>query len=198
MAVTPSRAAVEALVQRLADQPIPWAGAPPDALGMVHGSHIYYYACAICRSGERQEALTAVVGAVLELASRPEPCPACGGAGSGGGTAGDDWVAELGPLFVAQCDRLWPDETQIDSWRLDCLVEEAVECLRAVTKRRHARNASDGICKGLTVEEWDRELAGELGQLVGVAIDIAHREGIDLQEVTRQALEALQRREPGT
>lgn len=111
-------------------------------------------------------------------------------------TAGE-WVQALSAGIAAEVDRLWPEETN-PAYRAQCLAEEAGEVSRAITKRRHASWAADSRCKGKTVQEWTEELRVELAQLVGVAFDIAHREGFDLAADVEQVLAVLQEREPGT
>jgi NTP pyrophosphatase (non-canonical NTP hydrolase) len=99
--------------------------------------------------------------------------------------------------MVVEIDRLWPDENE-PAFRGQCIAEEAGEVNRAITKRRHAQRAVHGRCKGKTVDEWTEELRTELAQLVGVACDIAHREGFDLGADLEQCLYILQRREEGS
>lgn len=106
-------------------------------------------------------------------------------------------LGRLGALMGAEIDRLWPQEDN-PGYRAQCLAEEAGEVSRAITKRRHASHASDGRCKGNTVDEWTAELDLELAQLVGVAADIAHREGIDLHRSLARCLTVLQGRQAGT
>lgn len=106
-------------------------------------------------------------------------------------------LAGLGHRIATQVDRLWPEEVY-PGWRAGNLAEEAGEVIRAVTKRRHAQHARDGRCKGLTVEEWTDNLAVELAQVVGVVLDIAHREGIDVAARLVDCVETLERRERGS
>lgn len=107
------------------------------------------------------------------------------------------WFAETGAALAKEVDRLWPSEDN-PAYRASCLAEEAGEVCRAVTKRRHASHASDGKCKGLTVDEWSNELRVELTQAIGVILDIAHREGIELVSAVEECVEILQKREMGT
>jgi NTP pyrophosphatase (non-canonical NTP hydrolase) len=102
-----------------------------------------------------------------------------------------------GQAIVAEVDRLWPSEDN-PAYRGACLAEEAGEVNRAITKRRHAMNSPDGLCKGKTVSDWDMELGLELAQLLGVVLDIAHRENIDLVPAVEETVRILQRRQEGT
>lgn len=106
------------------------------------------------------------------------------------------WFRKTGAALAKEVDRLWPHEND-PAYRAACLAEEAGEVNRAVTKRRHAAYAADGRCKGRTVDEWTDELRVELGQTLGVILDIAHRERIDLVPALEQCLGTLQRREAG-
>jgi NTP pyrophosphatase (non-canonical NTP hydrolase) len=106
-------------------------------------------------------------------------------------------LAGLGEMLATEVDRLWPDEDD-PGYRAQCLAEEAGEVSRAITKRRHAEHAPDGLCKGKTVEEWTGEVALELAQLVGVALDIAYRERVPLADELVRCLTVLQTREAGT
>lgn len=108
-----------------------------------------------------------------------------------------EWFSEMGAAIVKEIDRLWPTEAD-PAYRAACLAEEAGEVNRAVTKRRHASHAKDGRCKGLTEESWTRELEIELAQLLGVLLDIAHREGFQLVDALEECVWALQKREAGS
>jgi NTP pyrophosphatase (non-canonical NTP hydrolase) len=107
------------------------------------------------------------------------------------------YLDNLGAAFAGEVDRLWPDEND-QGYRAQCLAEEAAEVSRAITKRRHAMNSPNGLCKGRTVEEWTGEIELELGQLIGVALDIAHRESISLLPAVRECLDILFERKPDT
>lgn len=107
------------------------------------------------------------------------------------------WIADTSASISAEVNRLWPHETD-PAYRGACLAEEAGEVNRAITKRRHASHARNGKCKGLTVDEWTGELRTELAQALGVILDIAHREGIDLVPAIERCVAALQVREVGT
>lgn len=107
------------------------------------------------------------------------------------------WFQENGRAIAAEVDRLWPYENN-PGYRGQCLAEEAGEVNRAITKRRHASHARDGLCKGKTVDDWTDELELELAQALGVIIDIAFREDINLVPALQRCLEALQQREVGT
>lgn len=111
--------------------------------------------------------------------------------------AAADWFAEKGAAFAKEVDRLWPDENN-PGYRAQCLSEEAGEVSRAITKRRHATHSARGLCKGLTADEWTDEVRKELAQVLGVVLDIAHREGIDLLEATAECLDILRHREVDT
>lgn len=106
-------------------------------------------------------------------------------------------LADLSQRIVKEVDRLWPEETD-PAYRAACLCEEAGEVSRAITKRRHAQHNSRGLCKGLTPAQWTEELAIELAQTMGVILDIAHREGIDLCAYLVECVEVLERREEGS
>lgn len=106
-------------------------------------------------------------------------------------------LAALAERIVTQVDRLWPEETDA-GWRAGNLAEEAGEVIRAVTKRRHALHAVDGKCKGMTPSEWTENLAIELAQAMGVILDIAYREGIDISARLVQCVEILERRHTGS
>lgn len=108
-----------------------------------------------------------------------------------------DWFGQVGEVIVAEVDRLWPEEDDI-GFRVGNLAEEVGEVTRAVTKRRHAEHAADGLCKGMTVDQWTEELRAELFQLAGVIVDIAHREGFDLVDGLEWVAATLQVRERGT
>jgi NTP pyrophosphatase (non-canonical NTP hydrolase) len=108
-----------------------------------------------------------------------------------------NWFNEMGTALIKEVDRLWPGEDD-SSFRVTNLCEEAGEVARAITKRRHAMNAADGLCKGKTVDQWSQELAIELTQLLGNVLDIAIRENIDLVCGTEQMVGVLQAREKGT
>lgn len=107
------------------------------------------------------------------------------------------WFAENGRALAVEVDRLWPHETD-PAYRAGCLAEEAGEVNRAITKRRHASHAADGLCKGLTVDGWTGNLRLELAQALGVILDIAHREGIDVATELEGCVATLQRREAGS
>lgn len=106
-------------------------------------------------------------------------------------------LGALGQRLAQEVDRLWPGEDD-PAYRAGCLAEEAGEVLRAVTKRRHAGRAHDGRCKGMTADEWTEELALELAQVLGVVLDIAQREGIDLEARLRDCVATLEAREAGS
>lgn len=108
-----------------------------------------------------------------------------------------DWFEWLSGEIATEVTRLWPEETE-DAHRGACIAEEAGEVNRAITKRRHARYAEDGLCKGLTVDQWTDELKMELTQLVGVILDLAHREGFDLIPELVKCLVILELREKGS
>lgn len=108
------------------------------------------------------------------------------------------WFAETGRAIAAEVDRLWPHESADPAYRGACLAEEAGEVNRAITKRRHALNAPGGRCKGLSVDDWTSELRMELAQTMGVVLDIAYREGIDLVTAVDEGLAFLQQRKAGT
>lgn len=107
------------------------------------------------------------------------------------------WIARKGREIVAEIDRLWPLEND-PGYRAQCLSEEAGEVSRAITKRRHASHAPDGLCKGLTVDEWTEQVELELAQALGVAFDIAERENINLVGALERCVETLQNREAGS
>lgn len=102
------------------------------------------------------------------------------------------WMLGMGMEIAREVDRLWPDED--DAGRAGCLVEEAAEVMRATTKRRHARRSAAGMCKGQTDAEWSANKRLELAQTVGVALDIAYREGWNLADEIETVLAALQAR----
>lgn len=102
----------------------------------------------------------------------------------------------FGEAHAREVDRLWPGEEQ-PAFRAQCLAEEAGEVSRAITKRRHAQHAPDGLCKGKTVEEWTKNLEVEIAQTLGVLLDMAYREGIDATAALVNVLQALQDRKPG-
>lgn len=107
------------------------------------------------------------------------------------------WFTDRGQAIVKEVDRLWPEEND-PAYRSGSLAEEAGEVNRAITKRRHASYAADGKCKGKTVDEWTAELRLELTQALGVILDIAQREGIDLVSSLDDCVRILQQREVGT
>lgn len=107
------------------------------------------------------------------------------------------WFAAQGKALAKEVDRLWPHESD-PAYRAGCLAEEAGEVNRAITKRRHAWHSPKGTCKGLTVEEWTENLRVELAQALGVILDIAHREGIELASEVERCVQVLQEREPDT
>lgn len=111
--------------------------------------------------------------------------------------AASAWFDEMGRSLAQEVDRLWPQESD-PAYRAACLAEEAGEVNRAITKRRHASFAADGKCKGKTVDEWTEELHVELCQLVGVILDFAHREDIDLVSGVEECVLTLRRREAGS
>lgn len=103
----------------------------------------------------------------------------------------------LGERIATEVDRLWPEEND-PGWRAGNLAEETGEVIRAITKRRHAQHAPDGRCKGLTVDQWTDELGLELAQTLGVILDIAYREGIDIAARLTECVAVLERRERGS
>lgn len=109
----------------------------------------------------------------------------------------DEWFAKNGAAIVKEVDRLWPLEND-PAYRGASLAEEVGEVNRAITKRRHAANAPDGKCKGKTVDEWTEELRVELTQALGVIIDIACREEINLVPSLEDCVHTLQWRLAGT
>lgn len=107
------------------------------------------------------------------------------------------WFAMMGAALAKEVDRLWPHEDD-PAYRAGCLNEEAGEVHRAVTKRRHASHAANGLCKGLTVDQWTDEMRTELAQALGVICDIAHRERFRMVPAAEECLALLQQREMGT
>jgi NTP pyrophosphatase (non-canonical NTP hydrolase) len=89
-----------------------------------------------------------------------------------------------------EVDRLWPRETPFG--RGLALAEEAGEVCRAMLKRDHAEVA--GTFKGLTPEEWTENLRVETFQAIGVLLDIARREGFDVEHGLAEAVWKLKRR----
>lgn len=118
--------------------------------------------------------------------------------GRGVSLSASDWLAETGAALAKEVDRLWPHEENDPAYRAACLAEEAGEVNRAVTKRRHAEYAPNGLCKGMNRYEWSNELRVELAQALGVILDIAHREGFDLMADVEECLAALQARSTGS
>lgn len=110
----------------------------------------------------------------------------------------DDWFTDTATALVGEVDRLWPNESSDPAYRGACLAEEAGEVNRAITKRRHAQHAANGLCKGMTVNDWTRELRLELAQTFGVILDMAHREGFDLITLVEDCVATLRAREAGT
>lgn len=105
------------------------------------------------------------------------------------------WFTEQGRALGVEVDRLWPTENDA-GYRASALAEEAGEVIRAITKRRHALAA--GTCKGLSPDDWTEELRVELGQVLGVILDIAHREGFDLADEVEACVRVLQARKSGS
>lgn len=91
-------------------------------------------------------------------------------------------------LIGFHVDRLWPGEG-IEIAALS-LCEEAGEVARAVAKRAHKTRGSQ--------EKWTANLRTEIGQVVGVCMDIARREGFSVADVMAETLGALAMREKGT
>lgn len=81
----------------------------------------------------------------------------------------------------AHVERLWPGE-DIRAAGL-CLGEEAGEVQRAINKRNHGTRGS--------YEDWTKQLRIEVGQVIGVCMDIAEREGFSLELAVREAIDAL-------
>lgn len=104
------------------------------------------------------------------------------------------WLHKMGSQTAQQVDRLWPEENN-PAFRGAALAEEVGEVNRAITKRRHAENSPNGTCKGMTVEDWNKELEKELGQAFCVILDIAYREHIDLAAAAHRSLHQLEKRE---
>lgn len=144
-----------------------------------------------CTGDEKCPDLTHLHGYAQEVYRQDEPLPLQWSYSSA------QWLAEVGSALADEVDRLWPQEND-PGYRAACLAEEAGEVIRAITKRRHALHADDGKCKGLDFDEWTNELRIELGQVLGVILDIAHREGFDLTAELVTTVRKLQAREVGT
>lgn len=89
-----------------------------------------------------------------------------------------------------EIDRLWPREST--HARGLALAEEAGEVCRAMLKRDHATWA--GTWRGLTPAQWTENLRVETFQAVGVLLDIARREGFDVEQGLRDVLAVLEGR----
>lgn len=107
------------------------------------------------------------------------------------------WMYGAGREIAAEVDRLWPEEND-PGYRAQALGEEAGEVSRAITKRRHAIHAVEGLCKGLNAEQWSGELRKELAQALGVILDIMYREEIDPVPAVEECIEALRVRPIGS
>lgn len=90
----------------------------------------------------------------------------------------------------AEVDRLWPTETEFG--RGLALAEEVGEVARAYLKRSHAQVL--GSFKGRTAQEWTDNLRVEVFQAVGVLLDIARREGFDIEAGLDLCLQSLRSR----
>jgi NTP pyrophosphatase (non-canonical NTP hydrolase) len=87
----------------------------------------------------------------------------------------------LADVLGMHVDRLWPEQTLAGSGL--ALSEECGEVNRAILKRQHGTKK--------THEEWTANLRLEVGQVVGVCMDIARREGFSLSAVVGEVVAAL-------
>jgi NTP pyrophosphatase (non-canonical NTP hydrolase) len=102
----------------------------------------------------------------------------------------------LGAALHVEVERVWPAPPGTDTAQRQALAlcEEVGEIARAILKRSHAQRSHDGRPKGLTADEWTAELHVEIGQVIGVALQLAHIEGVDIDAQMMQTLELLRSR----
>lgn len=94
----------------------------------------------------------------------------------------------LGAAIAGEVDRIWPGQTMDE--RGMALAEEAGEVNRALLKRNHTVRYG-GMFKGKTTDDWRENLRIEVAQTIGVALDIAHREGFNVIDDLLNVLIAL-------
>lgn len=108
-------------------------------------------------------------------------------------TGSDIDLQALGEEVATEIDRLFPGQAMFG--RCLALAEEAGEVCRAVLKRDYVVSNRRAF-KGLDEAGWTANLRVELAQRIGVALDIAVREGFDITEDLLVMLIALRQREP--
>lgn len=96
----------------------------------------------------------------------------------------------------AEVERIWPTPPGDDIVQRQALAltEEVGEIARAILKRSHASRSPNGVHKGYDVEGWTANLHTEIGQAIGVALQLAHIEGMDIDEWLSVTVEALRAR----
>lgn len=108
-------------------------------------------------------------------------------------TGSDIDLQAFGEEVATEIDRLFPGQSTFG--RCLALAEESGEVCRAVLKRDHVISSGRPF-KGHDEAGWTANLRVELAQLIGVAVDIAYREGFDLTEDLLRMVIALRQREP--
>lgn len=102
-------------------------------------------------------------------------------------------LTHIAAVQAREVERIWPTPEGQDPVlrQVAALTEEVGEIARAVLKRSHASRSNRGAYKGLTVDDWTAELHIEIGQALGVLLGLAHQEGVDLDTVMADTIEAL-------
>lgn len=109
---------------------------------------------------------------------------------------GVDVMNDLARTLHEEVERIWPTPSGSDVMQRQALAlcEEVGEIARAILKRSHAMRSPDGIHKGKTAVEWTDELHVEIGQTIGVALQLAHIEGINVDRMMAATVDALANR----
>ena len=89
---------------------------------------------------------------------------------------------QIAEAVSTEVGRRWPHMNTVQSEAL-ALFEEGGEIARAIVKR-------DEGTRG-TPEEWTVELRKEIGQTFLVLLNIAHLEGIDVEDLIRESIWSL-------
>lgn len=100
---------------------------------------------------------------------------------------------DLAATQYREVERIWPTPEGHDPSERQALalVEEVGEIARGLLKRSHARRATSRTHKGKTAFEWTANVHEEIGQALGVLLGLAHIEGVDLDAVMEDTIDAL-------